>query len=68
MSFSGGFSGGGRRQFAASTMKQDQSPVPRERRWRTATRIARFWWWFCRSPGSCCRSARAPNWWPRYAW
>ncbi len=42
MSFSGGFSGGGRRQFAASTMKQDQSPVPRERRWRTATRIARF--------------------------
>jgi len=42
MSMSGGMSGGGRRRYAASTMKQDQPSVPRERRIRTATKIVRF--------------------------
>jgi len=42
MSLSGGMSGGGRRRFAASTMTQDQPPIPRERRRRTAGKIVRF--------------------------
>jgi ATP-binding cassette subfamily B protein len=36
------FSGGGRRRFAASTMQQDQSPVPGRRRTRTASKILVF--------------------------
>src|ERR1035437_120769 len=42
MSFSGGMSGGGRRRFAASTMKQDQPSAPHEPRTRTASKIVRF--------------------------
>ena len=36
------FPGGGRRRFAASTMQQDQSPVPGRRRTRTASKILVF--------------------------
>jgi ATP-binding cassette subfamily B protein len=36
------FSGGGRRRFAASTMQQDQSPLPGRRRTRTASKILVF--------------------------
>ncbi|HEY5487708.1 MAG TPA: ABC transporter ATP-binding protein [Candidatus Limnocylindrales bacterium] len=35
-------SGGGRRRYAASTMKQDQPEIPREPRTRTAAKIVRF--------------------------
>jgi ATP-binding cassette subfamily B protein len=36
------FFGGGRRRFAASTINQEQPPVPRERRWTTARKILVF--------------------------
>ena len=42
MSMSGGMSGGGRRRYAASTMKQDLPEIPREPRTRTAAKIVRF--------------------------
>jgi ATP-binding cassette subfamily B protein len=35
-------SGGGRRRFAASTMRDDRPPVPRERRWSTARKVVDF--------------------------
>jgi ATP-binding cassette, subfamily B, bacterial len=36
------FTGGGRRRFAASTLREPEPPVPPGRRFRTAARIVRF--------------------------